>query len=161
MASDLRILRLRIHAPCVIGLQLQQCSPAIEDFPACIFVEKRGPCKHFGSSFRRRTYPLSPTTRPHAHLRMTSFKTTLQSTTSRTKCDFQGCNRTFGRKTELKRHKLEQHAPRKVCPLAQCNHRVKRTKLLIGHLEKKHGMLHPGMSMNVPSYRCRVPVQLI
>lgn len=34
----------------------------------------------------------------------------------------------------------EQHTPRKVCPIHKCHHRVKRTKLLVGHLEKKHGL---------------------
>jgi hypothetical protein len=38
----------------------------------------------------------------------------------------------------------EQHTPRKTCPIAKCNHRVKRTKLLVGHLEKKHGIRYEG-----------------
>ncbi|PMD40815.1 hypothetical protein L207DRAFT_566191 [Hyaloscypha variabilis F] len=62
------------------------------------------------------------------------------SSKSKVECEVQGCNKTFGRKTELKRHMQEQHTPRKTCPVTKCNHRVKRTKLLVGHLEKKHGM---------------------
>lgn len=64
---------------------------------------------------------------------------------SRIECDFPRCNQRFGRKTEMKRHRLEQHTPRKVCPVQNCRHTVKRGKLLVGHLEKKHGFVHDGM----------------
>jgi hypothetical protein len=52
----------------------------------------------------------------------------------------------------LKRHKSEQHAPKKTCPLAECQYKGTKRKALLmgegthkGHLEKKHGLSREGM----------------
>lgn len=76
---------------------------------------------------------------------MTSSKNSSTASRQRPRCD--RCSQTFVDMSKLRRHKREQHAKRKTCPLQDCNYKgTKRMSLLmgqghhIGHLEKKHGL---------------------
>jgi hypothetical protein len=109
-----------------------------------LLVYPAGPVERVEQTWRRQFRPDS----------MSSSKNFSAASGQRQKCD--QCSQTLVDPCKLRRHKREQHAEKKTCPVPDCKYKgTKRIGLLMGegskpgHLEKKHGLNREGMPTNI------------
>ena len=70
---------------------------------------------------------------------------------TRVPCHIAGCQRTFGRETDQKRHLKEHHGEKKSCPVPGCSWRgTKRQDRVKKHLKKKHPEFVDGKRITFP-----------